>query len=327
MRKPPIKSSLLAGILLTFLSASAVSAQQVANGGRAAFDFLQISPISRAVGLGGAYTAIGDDIGAIYYNPGGLAGMLTSEMNITYQSLYQGINYEFIAFGYPLGESLPNIGGTLALSVGLLQPGSLPRTDDTGVTVNGTATFTSADQIFSLAYAHAIGPYVQLGVCVNYIYQQIDSSYDSLYDVNAGIVVLPPFDGMRVGLSLKNLGAQEAGFDLPFTLNGGLSYRRYELFSEQDDGAITAEVAFPIEPIENPVGVKVGLEYDYKWYGNRVTLRGGYEFLDTALDGVGLALGAGYGFDCGGASLFLDYAFAPEDIFGSAHRVSLTTKF
>jgi len=142
-----------------------------------------------------------------------------------------------------------------------------------------------------------------------------------------GVVVLPPFDGMRIGVALKNLGAQSLGFNLPFALDGGISYRHYEIFSEQDDAALTAEATLPIQPIEDPVGVKVGVEYDYKWVANRVALRVGYEFLDKSLDGVGLALGAGYGLDLNGAVLYVDYAYAPADIFGSAHRISLTTKF
>jgi hypothetical protein len=325
MQKKVWSSFLLTGIALT-IGIAPVYAQS-ASGGQAAFDFLKISPISRAVGLGGAYTAIGDDIGSIYYNPAGLAGLLTSEMNITYLSIYQSINYEFLAFGYPLGESMPDIGGTVAISAALLQPGSLPRTNDSGVTVNGTATFASGDQVFSLAYARDLGHFLQAGFCVNYIEQQIDTVSTSLFDATAGVVILPPFDGMRIGVSLKNMGAEAAGFDLPFTLNTGISYRHYELFSEQDDGALTAEVGFPLEPIEDPVGVKVGGEYNYKWMGNRATLRIGYEFLDTALDGAGLSLGAGYGLDFGGAVLFLDYAYSPEDIFGSDNRISLTTKF
>jgi hypothetical protein len=297
---------------------------QTDNGGRAAFDFLKISPISRAIGVGGAYTALGDDVGSIYYNPAGLASVLTNELNVTYLSLYQGFNYEFLAYAYPLGESLPSIGGTIALSAGLLQPGNQQRTNDFGVT---TGTFSSGDQVFSLAYARAFGDRLHVGISANMIQQQIDTVSSSVFDMDAGIVVLPPFDGLRLGLSLKNIGSQVSSFNLPFTLNAGLSYRRYEIFSEQDDGALTAEVSFPLQPIEDPVGVKVGGEYDFKWVGSRATIRAGYEFLDSSLDGVGLALGAGYGLDFGGTVLFLDYAFAPADIFGDSNRISLTTKF
>jgi hypothetical protein len=49
--------------------------------------------------------------------------------------------------------------------------------------------------------------------------------------------------------------------------------------------------------------------------------------LDQDVSGVGFTAGAGYGFDAGGAVIFLDYAFAPSGEFGATHRVSLTTKF
>ncbi len=314
----------VAFVFLSFSFRPLVLHAETSNGGRAAFEILKISPVTRAMALGGAYTAIGDDIGSIYYNPAGLASVLSNEFNVTYLSLYQGLNYEFLAYAYPVALGMPDLGGTIALGAGMLQPGSMQRTDDFGVT---TGTFTSGDQVFSLAYAKNFGDTVHAGVAVNLIQQQIDTVSSSLFDVTAGIVVVPSFSGMRIGLSLKNLGAQSAGFDLPFTMNAGISYRRYELFSEQDDGALTAEVSMPLQPIEDPAGVKVGAEYNFKWVGSRATLRAGYEFLDTSLNGVGLGVGAGYGLDLGGAVLFLDYAFAPADIFGSSHRISLTTKF
>jgi hypothetical protein len=314
-------------VLTVWLGFGSNAFSQAANSGRDAFDFLKISPISRAVGIGGAYTALGDDVGSIYYNPAGLASLLTSELNITYLSLYQSMNYESFSFAYPVGEALPSVGGTIAVGVNLLQPGSLSRTNDFGVTVNGNATFSSGDQVFTLAYARAFGPSLHMGFAVNMLQQQIDTISSSLFDVSVGMVVLPPFDGMRLGVSLQNIGAQASGFNLPFNLNGGISYRRYEIFSEQDDGALTAEVSLPFQPIEDPVGVKVGAEYNFKWVGSRITIRGGYEFLNTSLSGIGLALGAGYGLDLSGAVLFLDYAYAPADIFGISNRISLTTKF
>jgi hypothetical protein len=297
---------------------------QTSNGGRDAFDFLKVSPVSRAVGVGGAYTALGDDVGSIAYNPAGLASVLTNEVNFTFLSLYQGISYEFIAFAYPMTPSFPDVGGTLALSVDLLQPGNLPRTDDSGVTIG---TFSSANNVYTLSYARSFGPSVQAGLSARLIQQQIDTVQSSLVGFDAGIVVLPPFPGMRVGASIKNVGARGDGFDLPFSLNAGISYRHYDLISEQDDGALTAEAVFPLRPIEDKVGMRLGAEYNFKWVGSRATLRAGYKLLDNDLSGIGLTLGAGYGLDLSGAVLLLDYAFAPADIFGSAHRISLTTKF
>lgn len=323
MFKVPIKRTGIA-LLSVWLGAMGPAFSQTANSGRTAFDFLRISPITRAVGVGEAYTALGDDIGAIYYNPAGLASLLTNELNVTYLSLYQGINYEFVAFGFPLKPSFGDMEGTIGIAANFLQPGSQQRTNDFGVT---TGSFSSGDSAFTLSYARTLSKFVQAGISVKYLQQTIDIIQGSLFDVDAGIVVLPPFDGMRVGISLKDMGAQASGFNLPFNLNTAISYRRYELFSEQDDGALTAEAIFPLAPIEDKFGMRAGAEYNFKWVGSRATLRAGYTFLDKDLSGVGLTVGAGYGLDFTGTTLFLDYAFAPADIFGVTNRLSLTAKF
>ena len=54
------------------------------SAGISAFDFLEISPIARATAMGGAYAALGNDIGSIYYNPAGLADILTTQVDVTY---------------------------------------------------------------------------------------------------------------------------------------------------------------------------------------------------------------------------------------------------
>jgi hypothetical protein len=296
---------------------------QTTTGGRSAFEILKISPACRAMAVGGAYTALGDDIASLYYNPAGLASVLTNELGLTYLSLYQNFNYESVAYACPLGTAFQTIDGTLALSVNLLQPGNMSRLNDQGVTVGN---FSSSDSVYSLAYARSFGM-VHAGFSVKYIQQQIDNIQSSLLEGDAGLIFVPPFDGMRVGVCMKNIGVQSDGFNLPFVINAGISYRHFGMFSEMDDAALTAEGVFPLKPIEEKVGMRVGGEYDFKWIGSKVSLRAGYAFLDNDLEGVGFSAGAGYGLDFGKALIYIDYAFSPADIFGNAHRVSLTTKF
>jgi hypothetical protein len=91
--------------------------------------------------------------------------------------------------------------------------------------------------------------------------------------------------------------------------------------------ALALDFSFPLE-IQDNLSMDMGLEYDLKWVGSRFSLRGGYSFIGTTdLTGVGLSVGAGYGFDFGGMVMFLDYAYTPEDVFGEADHISLTTKF
>lgn len=309
-------------LVLAVLAAPSLEAASV--GGRSSFEFMKISPITRAVAVGEAYTALGDDVGSVMYNPAGLASILTNELHFSYLMLYQEMNLEHIAFAYPLGQVAPKVGGTLAASVNLLQFGSLDRVNDNAEVIG---SFSSGNSAFSFAYARGFGEYVHAGVNAKYIRQQIDTLKESAFNADFGVVVLPPFDGLRVGVAARNLGGPVQGFDQPLVLNTGASYRMYELFSYHDDLCVSVEADIPIMPIEDRLGMRAGLEYDFKWVGHRAAIRGGYKFLDTDVDGVGPTVGGGYAVDIGGTILYLDYAFAPAGDFGSSHRMSLMAKF
>lgn len=64
----------------------------------------------RAAGMGEAYTAIVDDIYALYYNPAGALQIQRPEIGVYYSQLYNGltdnsdINRSFFGYGQPLGK-------------------------------------------------------------------------------------------------------------------------------------------------------------------------------------------------------------------------------
>lgn len=314
---------LLCALLLSALAAPEARARS-GVGGRSAFEFLKVSPVARAVALGDAYTALGDDAGSIAYNPAGLASVLTRELNLAYLSLVEDVTYQFIAFAYPLGPDLPSVGGTVGLSFNRAGLGSADRVDDNGKVLG---TFSSGSNAFTFAYARNFGDMVHGGASIKFLRQEIDTVVESQAAFDGGIVVLPPFEGLRLGVALRNVGSKSEGFTLPFSVNAAASYRAYELFGPNDDGALAVEGHIPVQPVEDRLGMRVGLEYNYKMVGHRATVRAGYRFLDTDLEGLGLTVGGGYGADLGGTVLFLDYAFMPAGDFGSTHRISLTTKF
>lgn len=315
-----LASLLLGGIAMV----STARAQTSANGGLNAFEFAQISPDARAIALAGAYTALGDDVGSVYYNPAGVASVLTNEIKMAYIMLYQGLSYETLAFAYPMEPVFHGLGGTFAISVNMLQPGTLEKTNDVGVTIS---TFSAGDDMFTFTYAHDLGTDFQAGLSFKYLQQQIDVVSSSLLALDAGVLFAPGNDGVRVGVDLKNIGDKSSSYNLPFTLNTGISFRQYGIFTKQDDMALSIDSAFPMV-IQDSLVVNVGAEYNLKWVGSRVSLRGGYSFIgSTDLSGIGLSAGAGYGIDFGGLVVFLDYAYTPADIFGDSNRFSLTTKF
>lgn len=75
-----------------------------AGAGIAGADVLKMPVEARGWGLATAYSAIADDVGAIGYNPAGLALSGEKELRLTYLKLIGGSNYESILAAYPLGR-------------------------------------------------------------------------------------------------------------------------------------------------------------------------------------------------------------------------------
>ncbi len=75
--------------------------QAFANSGAS---FLKIGVGARASGIGSAYTAIADDVTALYWNPAGLAQMRKKEIAATHTELFADTRYDFIGYAMPLGS-------------------------------------------------------------------------------------------------------------------------------------------------------------------------------------------------------------------------------
>ncbi len=93
--------------------------------GKYAGEFLRTGVGARALGMGGAYTAIAGDVTAIYWNPAGLAEMNALQFHGMHSERFAGIvNWDFLGVGIPLRHQY-------ALGVGLFRLGvdGIPITD------------------------------------------------------------------------------------------------------------------------------------------------------------------------------------------------------
>ena len=64
---------------LFVIESNAQSGSSLNKTGTTAAQFLKIGVGPRAIGMGGAYTALADDINAMYWNPAGLSRMNSKE--------------------------------------------------------------------------------------------------------------------------------------------------------------------------------------------------------------------------------------------------------
>lgn len=91
-----------AGFMLALAPFAPVPA--VAGPGVAGANVLKIPTDARGWGIGMAYSAIADDVGAMAYNPAGLSQLSDREFRFTYQNIVEAVSRQALMGACPLGR-------------------------------------------------------------------------------------------------------------------------------------------------------------------------------------------------------------------------------
>lgn len=307
--------------------------------GTAGAPFLKIGTSARAEGMGGAFTAIVDDVDATYWNPAGLMRLKRSSIGLTHLEWFEDIRYEYISYA----DKYDYI-GAIGVGIGFLYLGDIPKTLESPTgdydAVNSGGTFGASDLLINLAWAGNLGLQEnKLGLGVKIINESIDENqsfsfgldlgdqlllsktrwYRSLAEQSAAAYIIPS----AIGISFKNIGTPVKFFNqndpLPLTASFGLAYQ----FMEED---LNLALDFDYQTVESLLVIRAGGEY---WIhtGIRgapdqmldVAVRGGYRTGYDASSAPGFSLGAGIRY----AGLGLDYVYMPFGDLGVTHRISL----
>ena len=308
---------LLFSCLFMCLPASYLSANTGAS-------FLKIGVGARAIGMGSAYTAIGDDVNAIHWNPAGISQMSQQSFSATHTGWITDINYDFAGYVYP--GKLGIFGGSIIC----LSQGELEGRDENR---NLTQSFSASDIALTISFArqtiindHRIG----YGINLKAINQQIETEKAFGVVVDLGLLfkvkqALP----LQFGLSIQNLGPQmkfiNEGYDLPLSVTAGVGYAI---------SGLTIALDIKQQVYEGRTDISIGTEY---FLVPNFAIRAGYlktvskseiEQVGMGIDGklsTPEGLGAGFGLKIFGIST--DYSFTPYGDLGSSHRISFGAKF
>ncbi|MBA3066518.1 PorV/PorQ family protein [bacterium] len=295
-----------------------------AETGKSGASFLKIAPTAGAEAMGGAYTAMSSDIGALYYNPAGIArpGALSAsggrfQAGFTHTAWIQGMTYDFA------GGIVPVMWGNLGISVISMRSGEIDGRDGDG---NQTADFESADTAFTISAARELNSRNMLGVNVKLIRQTIADESAEGFAIDMG-AMRELTDKVSIGLSVRNLGPDmkfiEEKYPLPlmFTLGGVLKFAG--MFG------LTADMAY--EPVDEKRTFRMGMQVCPARF---MVLRAGYMMKAvSAIYGNAESndfnedegLGGGVGFNFG--SYALDYSIKPYAELGTSQRVSFRIGF
>ncbi len=315
-----------------------IGSAQAGNGFRAAKyggEFLTLGAGGRALGMGGAYAALANDVSAGYWNPAGLVNIDYPQIMLMHSQQFGGVvKYDYGSFAMPLGTSR-------TLGIGLIRLGvdDIPVTqlsnpalklgeeyvDENGITRRNTPRvarmISDAEYALFLSYGLKRNEKLALGANVKLIHKNVgdNSAWGLGFDIGA---IYKPAGNLLVGLNLQditttvlawNTGTREiivpalkAGLAYPLKIPGlGGSIAPAVDFDIRFEGRDYA-AQFAVGPVS--LDSHLGWEYQFQ---NLFALRIGSD--------VGkLSAGAGLNLP----KFQIDYAFLSHDDLGNSHRIS-----
>jgi len=311
--------------------------------GTSAASFLGIGVGARAVGMGGAFTAVGGDASVMYWNPGAISQLKRSEAILSKANWLVDSDLQLISSIYQL-KNHQSVGFYLMQ----LDYGQEEITDlDNQM---GTGQFWSArDYVLGLAYGRKLSNQFSVGGVGKYISQRIHNTSANTMAIDLGIYYQTSADKLRIGMSISNFGAD-------MTLNGKDLYKKIDLDPEYlgHNEALVAKLK--TDPWPLPLFFRVGTAIQLLNRSNikgmlaidafvpsddvemlnlgfeiiisdRTHLQMGYKGIGSEMNEEGFTFGAGTQFYTGGFDIRLDYALQSFGKFGTIPHLSLAFLF
>ncbi len=355
--RSPLMLILVITTIIVFVN---IPSHATTNVGTAGAQFLKIGPGARVDSLGGAFSAIANDVTTIYWNPAGLSQLSKLSFSDTHTIWLADVRYNYLACAIPIEHV-----GTLGTSITFL---NVPDTEITTLAQpDGTGLWYSAwDTAVSLAYARELyheesGARLSIGINTKYIHQQIHRESANGVAIDVGTLYHTGWRSLRIGMSFSNFGP-EMRFSGPDLQTGAeeagdernADYRPFPDTTNPSRKAELATIEYPLptnfrigiaydlidnetnlltialdgnHPNDNSERLNFGLEY---WYRKMAAIRAGYKLRlgpDRLDDEEGITLGFGTHLKFKQTMVSLDYAYADFGHLQNAHRLSLGLKF
>ncbi|MCE5299748.1 MAG: PorV/PorQ family protein [Spirochaetia bacterium] len=210
-------------VLCLLLTAGAYAA------GDTGADILRMDSGARPIAMGGAYTALGDDVESAGYNPAGLATITLTEMQANYNSNLSNaadVNVVNVSWAQPLVTAF--IEGNIGLS-GMLRfiPGvSNPDAVDEAVPYyDFYARASYAVRLDRLNWFQwDYNKYISAGLSLGMVLEQIGSFSYSTVTADLGAIMDLFGSGFKAGAVIQNIGPDIGSAPLPSAFRFGLAH-------------------------------------------------------------------------------------------------------
>jgi len=298
-------------------------------------EFISIGVGARALGLGGAYAAVANDVTAGYWNPAGLSELSYPEIVLMHDERFGGLeNYDYGAVAIPVSSR-----STLALSVIRLGVDDIPNTQNAWVDLNHDGLiesnetidqskityFNAADWAFYLSYAKKTSDVFTYGANLKFIRREngpasatgVGFDVAAKYRPDEHWVFGANFQDVTTTLVAWTTGTNEL---ITPTLKIGSAYF-WDALGGRFAPAEDVDVRFENRQSESNAHLGAvsfdfhsGVEYVFR---KLLAVRFGYSDIGSMNVGAGIHL----------PKLDIDYSFAKfddADQLDNTHRISLT---
>jgi opacity protein-like surface antigen len=330
--------------LVLFVAASAFpqSDAQLSKTGTTAGQFLKIGVGPRAIGMGGAFTAVSDDITSFYWNPSGLAKMYSREAFFNHVDWIADVSMEHAGFAMNITDF-----GTLGAFISVLSMGDeMVRTVEQP---EGTGElFSAGSMLIGISFARSLTEDFSIGVNAKFIREYIWNESDATFAFDIGTMYTIPFlNKFTIAASISNFGSkmrlegrdirstQRVGegdanlietnleldsYDLPLLFRIGVAM---DAVKDQNNRLTLAVDA--IHPNDHYEHLNTGLEYSWN---ELFFIRGGYKSLFERDGEQGLSFGVGINYRLiESVRVKVDYAYQDFGRLSNVQYLSLGLRF
>lgn len=276
---------------------------------------------ARPLALGGAYTALTNDIWSVFWNPAGLVETQGMKLGVMHSQRFAGIIYDAVAISIAKSDRSVLAFGLIRLGVN-----NIPYTrliDNTGSRIPSSENWievsrmaSSGDYALLISKAQRYEDW-QWGLSPKLVFKHIGS--------NQGIGL-----GINVGLKRKQI--------LGFPIEGGLLVRdvlgtpivwdtgRKEVIVSTIQFGLAADLKINSLDANMVPTFDIAYKLENAGYSDALVIRFGFEYVIKNM--ISLRVGSNEDrFSFGGGIVLspvtLDYAFAGHDDLGDTHRISL----
>jgi len=342
-----VKYSGVAALLLWGATAQAqggvttgTTGENFQNQGASGATFSKIWVGARASAMGGGFSALADDITALYWNPAGIARLQGINVGASYTRWFTDVQHNFIGAVLPISDRYRAGVSLLVVDYGNLNRATIQKDANAG-------TFNANDMSLGVTIAGALTDRFSFGAIAKYMRNAIlDMSADGIA-FDAGSLYQTEFYNMKISLDLSNLGPDQnfqgnsaSLLAAPNSLNNGANNVAARLVTSDFPLPLTFRIGAATDvfqgKVENQI-LNVALDFsthsdgpeafnvgaEYLW-NDMVAVRAGYAFNQ---DQLGLGAGAGFHYKTEDFSGTVDYALNTTKSLGTIHRISISAMF